>query len=159
MLVCHSHFVTSSLSFASHILSQWTTHMTFLNLLTAIYNPIAIVWLIVVHISDVCMSNNIEHDFSFRYQHESFIKLYRDENECNNKDDWKHNDIFKLFTENMWSMIFNKIVLLPGGESNPGLSRDRRGYSPLYYRGAVMHTLVLLPFNMSVMSIWRVHVR
>ena len=24
---------------------------------------------------------------------------------------------------------------LPGGESNPGLSRDRRGYSPLYYRG------------------------
>ena len=25
--------------------------------------------------------------------------------------------------------------LLPGGESNPGLPRDRRGYSPLYYRG------------------------
>ena len=24
---------------------------------------------------------------------------------------------------------------LPGGESNPGLSRDRQGYSPLYYRG------------------------
>ena len=24
---------------------------------------------------------------------------------------------------------------LPGGESNPGLPRDRRGYSPLYYRG------------------------
>ena len=24
---------------------------------------------------------------------------------------------------------------LPGGESNPGLSRDRRGYLPLYYRG------------------------
>ena len=23
----------------------------------------------------------------------------------------------------------------PGGESNPGLPRDRRGYSPLYYRG------------------------
>ena len=23
---------------------------------------------------------------------------------------------------------------LPGGESNPGLPRDRRGYSPLYYR-------------------------
>ena len=28
-----------------------------------------------------------------------------------------------------------KIQLLPGGESNPGLPRDRRGYSPLYYRG------------------------
>ena len=25
--------------------------------------------------------------------------------------------------------------MLPGGESNPGLPRDRRGYSPLYYRG------------------------
>ena len=24
---------------------------------------------------------------------------------------------------------------LPGGELNPGLPRDRRGYSPLYYRG------------------------
>ena len=27
------------------------------------------------------------------------------------------------------------ISLLPGGESNPGLPRDRQGYSPLYYRG------------------------
>ena len=26
-------------------------------------------------------------------------------------------------------------MFLPGGESNPGLPRDRRGYSPLYYRG------------------------
>ena len=25
--------------------------------------------------------------------------------------------------------------VLPAGESNPGLPRDRRGYSPLYYRG------------------------
>ena len=25
--------------------------------------------------------------------------------------------------------------MLPGGESNPGLPRDRRGYPPLYYRG------------------------
>ena len=24
---------------------------------------------------------------------------------------------------------------LPDGELNPGLPRDRRGYSPLYYRG------------------------
>ena len=24
---------------------------------------------------------------------------------------------------------------IPGGESNPGLPRDKRGYSPLYYRG------------------------
>ena len=27
--------------------------------------------------------------------------------------------------------------ILPGGESNPGLPRDRRGYSPLYYRGCI----------------------
>ena len=26
---------------------------------------------------------------------------------------------------------------LPDGELNPGLPRDRRGYSPLYYRGFV----------------------
>ena len=28
-----------------------------------------------------------------------------------------------------------KIIPLPGGELNPGVPRDRRGYSPLYYRG------------------------
>ena len=27
--------------------------------------------------------------------------------------------------------------ILPGGESNPGLPRDRRGYLPLYYRGHI----------------------
>ena len=26
-------------------------------------------------------------------------------------------------------------AILPDGELNPGLPRDRRGYSPLYYRG------------------------
>ncbi len=31
---------------------------------------------------------------------------------------------------------------LPDGESNPGLPRDRRGYSPLYYRG-LLTNLVL----------------
>ena len=30
-------------------------------------------------------------------------------------------------------MTFGKT--LPDRESNPGLPRDRRGYSPLYYRG------------------------
>ena len=36
--------------------------------------------------------------------------------------------------------IMNKICkkkMLRDGESNPGLPRDRRGYSPLYYRGDV----------------------
>ncbi len=28
-----------------------------------------------------------------------------------------------------------KITSLPDGELNPGLPRDRRGYSPLYYLG------------------------
>ena len=27
--------------------------------------------------------------------------------------------------------------MLRDGESNPGLPRDRRGYSPLYYRGVI----------------------
>ena len=27
--------------------------------------------------------------------------------------------------------------ILRDGESNPGLPRDRRGYSPLYYRGVI----------------------
>ena len=31
-----------------------------------------------------------------------------------------------------------KQKVLPGGELNPGLPRDRRGYSPLYYRGLAM---------------------
>lgn len=34
---------------------------------------------------------------------------------------------------------YQKNILLPGGESNPGLPRDRRGYLPLYYRGVVLH--------------------
>ncbi len=32
-----------------------------------------------------------------------------------------------------YSKFYKK--LLPDGELNPGLPRDRRGYSPLYYRG------------------------
>ena len=31
--------------------------------------------------------------------------------------------------------------MLRDGESNPGLPRDRRGYSPLYYRGDVSYRL------------------
>lgn len=34
---------------------------------------------------------------------------------------------------------------LPGGESNPGLPRDRRGYSPLYYLGLI--AVVIFLFN------------
>jgi hypothetical protein len=32
---------------------------------------------------------------------------------------------------------------LPGGESNPGLPRDRRGYWPLYYRGLMIFSVFL----------------
>ncbi len=32
-------------------------------------------------------------------------------------------------------MIFLIKIKLPDGELNPGLPRDRRGYSPLYYLG------------------------
>ena len=31
--------------------------------------------------------------------------------------------------------------MLRDGESNPGLPRDRRGYSPLYYRGVYLNAL------------------
>ena len=32
--------------------------------------------------------------------------------------------------------------ILRDGESNPGLPRDRRGYSPLYYRGDVSNSIL-----------------
>ncbi len=35
---------------------------------------------------------------------------------------------------------------LPDGESNPGLPRDRRGYSPLYYQGDADCKLKGAPF-------------
>ena len=35
--------------------------------------------------------------------------------------------------------------VLPGGESNPGLPRDRRGYLPLYYRGHVLGRQNIIP--------------
>ena len=34
----------------------------------------------------------------------------------------------------------NSQKFLPGRELNPGLACDRRGYSPLYYRGPVCHS-------------------
>ena len=38
--------------------------------------------------------------------------------------------------------LFPKMYHLPDGELNPGLPRDRRGYSPLYYQGLSCITLV-----------------
>ena len=38
---------------------------------------------------------------------------------------------------------------LPDGESNPGLPRDRRGYSPLYYQGRASNSSTLLTFKVS----------
>ena len=38
---------------------------------------------------------------------------------------------------NLLMLKFLTKKLLRDGESNPGLPRDRRGYSPLYYRGFV----------------------
>ena len=37
--------------------------------------------------------------------------------------------------------ITDKMKTLPDGELNPGLPRDRRGYSPLYYRGRLTEHL------------------
>ena len=36
--------------------------------------------------------------------------------------------------------------MLPDGESNPGLPRDRRGYSPLYYQGPADYNLNVMHF-------------
>ena len=43
---------------------------------------------------------------------------------------------------------FEQVIkkFLPDGELNPGLPRDRRGYSPLYYRGFDVFRLNLLNF-------------
>ena len=38
-------------------------------------------------------------------------------------------------------------MYLPGGESNPGLPRDRRGYLPLYYRGHKINDRTLFSIN------------
>ena len=44
--------------------------------------------------------------------------------------------------------IKRKINLkLPGGESNPGLPRDRRGYSPLYYRGPLERNMIMFQYK------------
>ena len=37
--------------------------------------------------------------------------------------------------------------ILPGGESNPGLPRDRRGYLPLYYRGHIIRCAYYLEMH------------
>ena len=51
---------------------------------------------------------------------------------------WRENrdqSYFIIFDRRKIMKLKEKISNLPGGESNPGLPRDRRGYSPLYYRG------------------------
>ena len=40
-----------------------------------------------------------------------------------------------------WTKLDMQEKMLRDGESNPGLPRDRRGYSPLYYRGDVRQSL------------------
>ena len=46
----------------------------------------------------------------------------------------------------------NNYQFLPGGESNPGLLRDRRGYSPLYYRGNRWLSELLFKFFTQIKS-------
>ena len=42
----------------------------------------------------------------------------------------------------MWLVsVWDSRKMLRDGESNPGLPRDRRGYSPLYYRGVYLIAL------------------
>jgi hypothetical protein len=46
--------------------------------------------------------------------------------------------------------------MLPDGESNPGLPRDRRGYLPLYYRGdALCRTILIIALLSASVTAWR----
>lgn len=48
----------------------------------------------------------------------------------------------KLLSKGLvWFIV---ITFLPGGELNPGLPRDRRGYWPLYYRGCFKSLTIAL---------------
>ena len=52
--------------------------------------------------------------------------------------------IFLNFSFLLYGLLHkkNSKTILPDRELNPGLPRDRRGYSPLYYRGC-LRSLVL----------------
>ena len=52
-----------------------------------------------------------------------------------------------------WKRFLFKIIL-PDGELNLGLSRDRRGYSPLYYRGFDEVTMNFLMFIGDFQESW-----
>ena len=47
-----------------------------------------------------------------------------------------NNSFFILMILHLKIKYLTKRCILPGGELNPGLPRDRRGYSPLYYLGS-----------------------
>ena len=47
---------------------------------------------------------------------------------------WKQDG--STVTHALQSFVLEVAKVLPDRESNPGLPRDRRGYSPLYYRGS-----------------------
>jgi hypothetical protein len=47
----------------------------------------------------------------------------------------KERKTYNQITNTKIITLKNKIKNLPDGELNPGLPRDRRGYSPLYYLG------------------------
>ena len=50
-----------------------------------------------------------------------------------------------------WPKNWHKNIL-PGGESNPGLPRDRRGYLPLYYRGHIYFPTFLVQTHKHILS-------
>ena len=64
-------------------------------------------------------------------------------------------DKFRLFltvcADTCASEMMISIKILPDGELNPGLPRDRRGYLPLYYRGfdEITMNLIMLIHGLS----------
>ena len=55
----------------------------------------------------------------------------------------------RLLSYSQVSADWTNKKVLRDGESNPGLPRDRRGYSPLYYRGVII-TCMYLDLTMDI---------
>ena len=76
---------------------------------------------------------------------QSFILRHNNNNNNINNNNNNNNDNDNDKKHSKYLSTFDKKKHLRGGESNPGLPRDRRGYSPLYYRGIECGGLNNLP--------------
>ena len=66
---------------------------------------------------------------------------------------WYKQTFVTHFNELNQKKIVKRTKNLPDGELNPGLPRDRRGYSPLYYRGYV-RLWIITTHRLSSLATW-----